>query len=236
MTRTPGNPRTAQRGVTLIELMIAITLVAVIATGMLYAMRTSLLTYEKINTRLGENRRAVEIQRLLARQIGGLIPATGACGGGGGGSFFAGDGQQMRMISAYSMEEGARGYPQILLYNIAADPSGGFELIMREHAYTGPLSTSAYCGGAETVPDPTAPPPLVLASHLAFCRFTYHDVLDPRSYVDNGWVPGWSQSTPPSAIRVEMAPLPDAGARLPSVSVTVPIRIDRDAGAQYGGP
>ena len=54
-----------QRGFTLIELMIAITLVAALSTGMLMAMRTSLITLEKIDERLKSNRRVMSVERIL---------------------------------------------------------------------------------------------------------------------------------------------------------------------------
>src|SRR5690242_18406894 len=63
-----------ERGVTLIELLIAVTLTAAISVGLLLAMRVSLLTYEKLNQRLEDNRYTVGIQQTLERQISGVIP------------------------------------------------------------------------------------------------------------------------------------------------------------------
>src|SRR5437763_1141935 len=68
-----------ERGFTLIELMIAITLVAALSTGMLLAMRTGLLTLDKIETRLQENRRTVSIQQMLIRQLANVMPVAGEC-------------------------------------------------------------------------------------------------------------------------------------------------------------
>src|SRR5258708_6652830 len=70
----------SQCGVTLMELMIAITLVAALSTGMLMAMRISLNTLEKTQVRLEENRRAMGVQQLVLRQLGGVIPVLGECG------------------------------------------------------------------------------------------------------------------------------------------------------------
>src|SRR5580692_11985961 len=70
----------ATRGFTLIELMISITLVAALATGMLMAMRTSLLSLEKIDARLQFNRRVMGMERVLTRQIGGVMPVVSNCG------------------------------------------------------------------------------------------------------------------------------------------------------------
>ena len=57
--------------------MIAITLVAGLSTGMLMAMRTSLLTYEKTAKKLESNRRFVKTQQILSNQIAAVIPAQG---------------------------------------------------------------------------------------------------------------------------------------------------------------
>jgi len=64
------------------ELMISITLVAAIATGMLMAMRGGLLSLDRTQRRLEENRRALGIQRILALQLGGAMPVRSGCGGG----------------------------------------------------------------------------------------------------------------------------------------------------------
>src|ERR1700730_664640 len=96
-----------QRGFTLIELMISITLVAALATGMLMAMRASLLSMEKINSRLQFNRR--EMGRVLTRQIGGVMPVLSDCGTGRI-PIFLGTSDSLRLVTSYSMQEGARGY------------------------------------------------------------------------------------------------------------------------------
>ena len=66
--------KNSERGVTLIELMIAITLVAALSTGMLMAMRTGLLTLQKTDDRLQANRRVMSVNQILSRQIGGVMP------------------------------------------------------------------------------------------------------------------------------------------------------------------
>ena len=71
----------AQRGFTLMELMISITLVAAIATGMLMAMRGGLLSLNRTQNRLDENRRALGVQRILSLQLAGVMPARTGCAG-----------------------------------------------------------------------------------------------------------------------------------------------------------
>src|SRR5665213_1106347 len=121
--------RRSQHGVTLLELMIAITLVAGLSTGMLMAMRTSLLTYEKTAKRLESNRRFVKTQQMLSDQIAAVIPVQGVCFGDAGQtigipSFLSGSADALRLVSSYSIAEGSRGYPQIVEYRVIPEQSG----------------------------------------------------------------------------------------------------------------
>ncbi len=104
--------------------MIAITLVAGLSTGMLMAMRTSLLTYEKTAKRLESNRRFVKTQQMLSDQISAVMPVQGACLGDAGRpvgipSFLSGSEDTLRLVSSYSIAEGSRGYPQIVEYRVS---------------------------------------------------------------------------------------------------------------------
>ena len=125
-----------ERGVTLLELMIAITLVAGLSTGMLMAMRTSLLTYEKTAKKLESNRRFVKTQQILSNQIAAVIPVQGACAGSEGQtvagiSFLSGLPDALRLVTSYSIAEGARGYPQIVEYRVLPGERGSVGPIFR---------------------------------------------------------------------------------------------------------
>ena len=168
-----GSSHRRQRGVTLLELMIAITLVAGLSTGMLMAMRTSLLTYEKTAKKLESNRRFVKTQQILSNQIAEVIPVQGACAGSegqtvAGVSFLSGLPDALRLVTSYSIAEGARGYPQIVEYRVLPGERGGVRLVATEHPYTGPQSIDGFCQGA---PGGIA---YVLAENLAYCHFFYH--------------------------------------------------------------
>src|SRR5665213_924874 len=139
--------RRSQHGVTLLELMIAITLVAGLSTGMLMAMRTSLLTYQKTAKKLESNRRFVKAQQILSNQIAAVIPASGMCPVDENHtvtipSFLSGSPDTLRLISSYSIAEGARGYPQIVEYRVVPDERNSVRLVATESPYTGPLSTT----------------------------------------------------------------------------------------------
>jgi hypothetical protein len=248
----------SEYGVTLLELMIAITLVAGLSTGMLMAMRTSLLTYEKTAKRLESNRRFVKTQQMLSDQISAVMPVQGVCLGDDGQavgipSFLSASEDTLRLVSSYSIAEGSRGYPQIVEYRVIPEQRGSVRLVATERPYTGPQSTTPYCGGAPPPPVSSyelgtrSPVPLggaqsagqasgesyVLAEHLAYCRFTYHEPYDQNRFIETAWLPLWDKPLLPAGVRIEMRPLvPDAGG-LSVLGVTVPIQVNRDPRLVY---
>jgi prepilin-type N-terminal cleavage/methylation domain-containing protein len=220
-----------QRGVTLIELLIAITLVAALSTGMLMAMRISLNTLEKTQGRLEDNRRAMGVQQLILRQIGGVIPVTTNCGPARIPAFI-GTEQALHLVTSYSLNEGARGYPRLVGYQVLAEPPGTFQLIMNEYLYSGPAVSAEMCTGRQFAPERAGPATVVLATGLAYCRFFYK-VLNPEAIDQGNWVPAWNRANLPQAVRIEMAPRFPNPARLPMVSLHVPIHVTRDVLGAY---
>jgi len=223
-----------QRGVTLLELMIAVTLVAGLSTGMLMAMRTSLLTYQKTAKKLESNRRFVKTQQILSNQIAAVIPAQGLCVPDEGQtiavpSFLSGSVNALRLISSYSIAEGARGYPQIVEYRVFPSERGGVRLVATEYAYTGPASTTPFCSSAPA-PGGTA---YVLAENLAYCRFSYHEPYAQNTFLETPWLDLWDRPKLPAGVRIEMRPVVPERGGLSVLNVTVPIRVDRDPRSVY---
>jgi hypothetical protein len=220
--------------VTLIELMIAVSLTAVITVGLLFALRTSVLAYEKTSDRLHSNREQISRNQILSSELGGVMPIVSSCPGVAAVPYFIGTPGTLRMVSSYSISEGFRGYPQILEFQVTPSPSGGVRLSVTEYPYTGPASVNAFCGtfeassfsGGET-------PPFVLADDLISCEFSYHEPIDMGAYKDTAWLPAWKANRLPSAVRVEMKPRASAGGGLPVVDVTAPVRTDRDIFRTY---
>ena len=218
----------SQRGVTLLELLIAVSLVALLSTGMLFAMRTSVLTYEKTARRLEENRRVVGVERIIASQLGGSMAVASICPTPAGlpvsASFMAGTAGVLRLVSSFSIAEGARGYPQIVEYRVLPSDAGQVRLVASEYLYTGLQSTLPYCAGT--------PPPdarvVVLADHLAYCRIWYHEPYNISTFAETPWLSIWDRPVLPAAVRIEMRPAaPVAGAIAP-LDITAPIRVTRD--------
>jgi general secretion pathway protein J len=216
----------SQRGFTLIELMIAITLVAAISTGMLMAMRTGLLTLEKVDSRLQDNRRVVSLQQMLVRQLSSVMPAVGDCGTARV-ALFSGTSQTLRMVTSYSLADGARGYPQLVDLEVLPDSEGGLRLIENEHFYFSPASSAPFC-----VPQGFTSQSFEVARGLAVCRISYREYI-PETPNAGKWVAGWNRANLPAALRIEMIPLHVEPARLMLQTVNIPIRIYRDVMGDY---
>lgn len=222
--------RRRESGVTLLELMIAITLVSALSVGMLMAIRTSLLGLQKIDARLQSNRRVTSVERILARQIGGVMPVLGNCPGPV--PAFNGGPQTLYLVSSYSLAEGARGAPHILAFQVIPADGGGVRLIVNEYLYADPWSIAEVCAGMQFLPVQANPQSFILADRLASCQFFYRDEI-PGAVMASQWLPVWNRVNLPAAVEVRMTPLAPDPSRLPVVSVTVPIHITRDVGVQY---
>lgn len=254
------NHHGSESGVTLLELLIAVSLVAILSTGMMLALRTSVQAYGKTGARLESNRRTVSREQILSDQIGSAMAVRGLCAVNGGPPanvpFLSGTAAGLRLVSSYSIAEGARGYPRIAEYRVLPSDHGqSVRLVIHESEYTGPLSTTAACAEASldnaawasqvdaaSSPDASAADAAasgpssgwyVLADHLAFCRFLYHGPYDPNTYLETEWLPLWDLPVPPAAIRIEMKQAGPVAGGLPELGLTVPLPVTRDAFARY---
>ncbi len=231
------------RGVSLLEVLIAITLLSLLSVGMLMSMRIGLQAFTKTDERLMENRRVAGAQRILEQQIEGLLPVTAGCAPQGGPgvkfAFFGGTPNSLRLVSGFSLQGGWRGQPQILeMFVIPGDQGRGVRLVVNELPYTGPVSAGRFCVGIEEGAIPIFAPPqagpasFVLADQLAGCRFSY--LVSARNPDEpDTWQPVWDRRGWPKAVRVEMAPLEPNPARLQPTTLTAPIRIYRSLELVY---
>jgi len=241
--------RRRQSGISLMEVLIAVSLLSLLAVGMLTAMRIGLSALEKTNRRLVSNRRVTGAQRVLEQQVAGFMPVIALARLAPGmppekAPFFQGEPQSMRFVSSYSLQEASRGYPRILEFQvIPRDEGEGVRLVVSEHLYTGPVSAGQFCIGRRMDPLSNTPVALfrpirvgpgsfVLADRLAFCRFFF---LNPPKPPDpNMWQPVWTRAGWPRAVRIDMAPLDEESTSLRPTVVTAPLRVDRIPIFDYG--
>lgn len=236
-------------GVTLIEVLVAVTLLSLLSLGMVMAIRVGLAAYSKTETKLMDNRRVAGAQRIVQSELEGMVPAFALCGAGGSGAggtravLFQGAPQAMWMVSTFSLYEGWRGQPQLLQIYVIPGEETGVRLAVNEVPYTGAVGAGQYCSGTVTVsgsisrlvqmvPLATTAQTFVLADKLASCHFSYYTPAvaanDPPT-----WQPNWAAKGWPLAVRIEMVPESADPSRLQPITVTAPIHIRRDPEKVY---
>jgi len=245
-----GTHRSRQSGLTLMEMLIAVTLFSALSVAMLFAMRIGLNTFGKTDARLMDNRRVAGAQRILEQQIEGMLPVVAPCLGteaapGRNIAFFEGEPRTMRLVSTFSLQEGWRGAPQILEFAVTPGEQGrGVRLVVNEVPYQGPAGAGGLCMGIapdaitgaptpQFAPIVAGPQSFVLADRLEFCRFSYL-APGPQPGLPPAWTLVWSAVGWPLGVRIEMAPLDPDATRLQPVTVTAPVRLLRSSVIQYG--
>jgi len=232
-----------QAGVTLLEVLVAVTLLSLLAVGMMFALRIGLFAFARTNSRLMDDRRVAGSQRVIQQELEGLMPVAATCAGQKT-IMFQGQPDHLTMISTYSLQQAWRGRPQILQFFLAPDDEGGMRLLVNEIPYTGVDAAGRLC--LASTPDSTsfgvavaqfprpvqAPTSFVLADHLSRCRFLYL-TPSPKAGEPGEWVPVWTKGRWPAGIRIEMAPSVLNPARLQPITVTAPIYINRSPEVQY---
>ncbi len=238
-----------RRGVTLIEVLIAVSLLSLLSVGMLMAMRVGLNALNRANSRLIDNRRVIGVERILEQQIAGLVPVMAMCAVPQARvrmTFFQGEPQAMRFVSTFSLTEAWRGRPQLLEYLvIPRDDGEGVRLVVNEVPYTGAEGAGNLCLGP--VPGPTGdlvprflpiqagPRSFVLADRLAACKFSYlapAPVGTPPPALPV-WRPDWPIMDWPLAVRIDMRSIDEDPSRLRPLTVTAPIEISRNPLRRY---
>lgn len=236
--------RRKRRGFTLLEMLVAISMVSLLTLTGVYAMRAGFLSLEKTGANIAESRRVLGARRVLEQALGGFLPAQAECHGGdidvvqrvartkAKGLFFEGTRQSLRFVSSFSLEEAHRGAPRIMEIAVIPGANGeGLRLIVNEHLYWGPSSTGYFCAGPrppnpvtgqsllDFFPIQTSPRSFILADRLSAVRIQYRLPTNQPPFFD--WLDEWPfASAIPAAIRIEMRPL-DESAR--ATIVTAPI-------------
>ncbi|MBN9658258.1 MAG: prepilin-type N-terminal cleavage/methylation domain-containing protein [Acidobacteria bacterium] len=239
----------SRRGMTLIEVMIAVTLVSLLALGMLFAIRVGLTSMETTTRRSNLNRRALGAQRILSAEVAGFLPVIARCGssavaeGGSNTPFFEGLPTVMRFASTYSLQGASRGAPQVAeLFVVPGQNGEGVRLLLNELPFTGPVGAGFLCQPPVADPStglsmvrfaPPAPTPrsFVVADRLSACRFSYLQSLESEP---DRWVPAWTrQDLWPAAVRIDILPLEPDASRVPPMTFTGRFRPNRRPGEQF---
>jgi Prokaryotic N-terminal methylation motif len=228
-----------ERGITLLEVLIAVSLLSLLSVAMFLAMRIGLNSYTKADIRLMENRRVAGSQSIVQEQIAGLVPVMAICSGAAGlpgpkALFFEGQPDVMRLVSTFSLQQAWRGHPQILeMFVIPGENDRGVRLVVNETLYTGPAGAGRFCTGPrQFLPVSAGPPSFVLADKLAWCHFAYL-APPPARLQPPVWKDTWTTQTWPLAVRIDMAPLDPNPAGVQPISIVAPLNLHRDPEITY---
>ena len=242
--RTTSGRTSRESGVTLIELLVAVTLVALLSAGMAIVLRVALDGSQKSQTHLTTNRRVIGVERVMREEITNLMPVNVACGQEGQfAPLFEGQPQSLRFVSSYSLTEAARGAAHLVEYQVIPGEEGvGVRLVMNEILYGGPKWLRPLCLGLVATPGGQQAPQFtpiqvggysfVLADKLAECRFEYlreGDTPLPSIWTDN-WM---EQHKWPLAVRILLRPLASNPSILQPTSLTVSIPVNPRPGYGY---
>ena len=243
-----------EAGVTLIEILIAVTLLSFLSVGVLLAMRTGFNTMGKVDSRLVTDRRVSYARRIIESEIAGFAYTTANWHPGQPENrtvpFTQWEYQTMRFVTTYSLQEASRGKPQIAALQVIPGADGnGVRLIVNETPYTDEIQAGQMILGftpgssapgkppaAETVnfaPVVAGPQSFVLADRLAYCHFSYLEPLFEPPFQD--WRPDWAlPNRLPQGIRIEMAPLGGTPADLHVSTITAALNVNQTPGVYYG--
>ena len=235
--------RKSQAGVTLIEVLIAVSLLGLLSVGMLTAMQLGLRTMDRTDARMVQNRRVTSARNILESELSGFVSTMAFLPQNRQVPFLETEPASMRLVTSYSLADGWRGRPQIAaLQVIPGENNTGVRLIVNEIPYTGPMQAGQFVSGIE--PDATGrpvtryapivpgPDSFVLADRLRYCRFLYLERRPVEPF--EIWRPDWAlPAIYPSAVRIEMESLNDSRADLHPATITVPIKITVPPGLHY---
>lgn len=212
--------RRSQAGVTLLELLMAVTLFALLTVSSGMVLRVAFTSMNVIEKKVDLNRRINGSQRALDQMLRGMMAVQGTCGGVP--IAFQGAESVMRFVSSYSLNEGSRGRPQIVeLISQQKTDGSGLRLVVNEYPYLGRNSLQLVC----SQPPQVRPSSFILADQLSICRF-FFKALDPGSGSET-WMANWMIPAWPRGVRIEMQPRKLGDNQLQASTLSIPILVRR---------
>ncbi len=130
----------AEPGFTLVEIVVAVTLVALMAVGLWAALRISVLSWSRGSDFADANQRNRTILDLVEKQMAsiyGLVAPIDPQTGGGVYPIFAGAETSLQFISLNSLRFQENPGLTMVSYDVANDRSGTYALMEREDRYLG---------------------------------------------------------------------------------------------------
>jgi prepilin-type N-terminal cleavage/methylation domain-containing protein len=176
--------RHSEGGFTLLEMLIAVTLVAMMAVGLWAVFRISVQSWSRGTEFIDSNQRHRSILDMIRKQIAstyGLFVAPDPKTGGNPLLIFSGSETQIRFISLNSLQFQKSPGLTLVSYDVEQGLKGDYELVEREERYLGQR------------PDLTTQPaqtmPIKIFENLLSCIFEYYD--PGTNDIPAQWVREW---------------------------------------------
>ncbi len=202
MKHVPGGRFDSERGFSLIEMIVAVTLVAMMAVGLWAVLRISVSSWSRGSEYIDSNQRHRSILSLVKKQMAsiyGLVAPIDLQTGGVVYPIFAGAPTSVQFISLTSMHFQENPGLTMVSYDIVQDRGGSNSLVEREELY---LGTPPGDEGPSDRRDQTV---TSIFENLDSLTFEY---FDPGSQDRaSGWVKEWDAREAkqlPSAISMTM--------------------------------
>ncbi len=209
-----------ERGFTLLELLIAMTLLGLLMLGLFGGLRLGARVWEAGDARAADRARVEAVQRFIRTYLGQARPLAAADRTGDDRIAFIGREDRLDFTAALPAHLGAGGFAHIALS--LADLDDGRGLVL-EH---GPLRRRE--DGRAELFQLIEPETAVLLDDVAAVKFSYYGASDRGA--DAEWTDRWDdEDRLPLLVRLRIAfPEPD---RRAWPELTVAIRIQRETGA-----
>jgi prepilin-type N-terminal cleavage/methylation domain-containing protein len=209
-----------QRGFTLMELLVTITVLSLLAASILFGWRIAAGAWGRASQLVDGQRRMSATHDVLAMQMAEMTPIVPARRQGNTAVFFQGEPHTARFLSRYSLSNRSRSGLVRIEYLIAEAGDGTQQLLLNEAPLGNAEELSALMTGAEQGPEGVllrfspferTERTRVLFDGLQEARFEYYRRTGPAG--PGGWVSEWrSQGTElprAMAIRFRSQPGPD---------------------------
>jgi prepilin-type N-terminal cleavage/methylation domain-containing protein len=166
-------PILPETGFTLMEMLIAVTLVAMMAVGLWAALRISIRSWSRGSEFIDADQRHRTIQDMVQKQIAstyGLYAPADIQQGGAPYLIFSGTENSIQFVSLNSLRFLESPGLTLVHYEVAQDSTGDYSLVEKEARYTGWLPDQE---AAESFSEATP-----LFQKLSSCTFEYFDPGD----------------------------------------------------------
>ncbi len=215
------NPdRPGELGFTLLEMLVAVTLIAVMAVALWAVFRISINSWIRGTEFIDTNQRNRSILDLVKKQMASIYAVNAPADLQTGGAIypiFFGTESSVQFISLNSLRFQDNPGLTLVSYDVVADRRGGYSLVEREKQYLG------LDPGSESVFDDRNEPVTVIYENLMTFMFEYFDPGSPAQ--PPRWVKEWNPREAremPAAISMTMISR-DAKGGLLSRHMVVPI-------------